>query len=135
MGVEKRVFLVFGGFGKFCFLGDWRRMDERKIIEIVDSGEARYCLEANFEVLGRMWDNEAEEVVVVKPERERGNVCIMIVTVDGKPIEHIDVRDEPVKITNILSMNTSVDIGFTFVGVGGYTKNTEVEKFYFLKAQ
>lgn len=110
-------------------------MDERKIIEIVDSGEARYCLEANFEVLGRMWDNEAEEVVVVKPERERDHACIMIVTVDGKPIEHIVVGDEPIKIRNILSMHSEVSIGFTFGGVDGYTKNTEVKKFCFLKAQ
>lgn len=110
-------------------------MEEKKIIKIIDSGEARYCLEANFEVLGRMWDNEAEEVVVVKPERERDHACIMIVTVDGKPIEHIVVGDEPVKITNLLSRHNSVDIGFTFGGVDGYAKNTEVEKFYFLKAQ
>lgn len=110
-------------------------MDETKIIEIVDSGEARYCLDANFEVLGRMWDNGAEEVVVVKPERERDHACIMIVTVDGETIEHIVVGDEPVKITNLLSRHSSVNIGFTFVGVDGYTKNSAVKKFYFLKAQ
>ena len=110
-------------------------MTKYKTIKIIDSGDARYCLDPHFEVLGRMWDNEAEKIVVVKPDIEKDHACIMIVTADGKTIEHIVVGDEPIPVTNILSRHSSVRIGFTFGGVDGYTKNSEVKEFYFLKAQ
>lgn len=110
-------------------------MSEQKKIEIIDSGEARYCLNPNFEVLGRMWDNEAEEVVVVKPDNESESLCVMIVTADGKVVDHIVIDDEPVKITSNLSQYASVKIGFSFSRVDGYVKNSETAKFYFLNAQ
>lgn len=109
--------------------------EERKIIKIVDEGEARYCLKANFEILGRMWDNEGEEVVVVKPESESESLCVMIVTSNGKVVDHIVVEDEPVKITNNLSQYSNVKIGFSFSRADGYVKNSEILRFYFLKAQ
>lgn len=109
--------------------------EERKIIEIVDEGESRYCLHANFDVLGRMYDHEAEEVVVVKPEREQESACTMIVTANGKVIDHIPVYDKPIKITSTLSEYSSVGIGFSFSKADGYIKNSDIEKFYFLKAQ
>lgn len=47
-------------------------------IRIVDNGKTRYTLQASADVLGRMYDNKAESVVVIKPVREAGHVNISI---------------------------------------------------------
>lgn len=110
-------------------------MAEQKIIEIVDNGDARYCLHPNFEVLGRMYDHEAETLQVVKPEVESESACIMVVSSNGIVIDNIVVGDEPILIRNNISQYPSVKIGFTFSRSDGYTKNSAVEKFLFLTAQ
>lgn len=102
-------------------------------IKIVDSGCDRYTIEADCRCLGRMWDNVAEEVTIVKPDAEIGHSCTMIVVNGGEVIDQIVVGDEPIKITSNLSQYQNVKIGFSFMG-GDYVKNSEAETFYFAPA-
>lgn len=110
-------------------------MGEEKIIEIVNCGEERYCLRANFSVFGRMYDNDAESVVVVKPEGEADSICTMVITNNGKVVDHINVLDDAISIGSNLSQYSRVKIGFSFLRANGAVKNSGVEEFYFLKAQ
>ena len=41
-----------------------------KHINIVDTGADRYTLEIETNILGRMYDNNAETILVTKPESE-----------------------------------------------------------------
>lgn len=106
-----------------------------KIINIVDTGCDRYTIKSDCDCLGRQWDNEAEEISVIIPEREIGNTCTMIVSADGVVIDHIDIKDVPKKITNVLSRNEVVEISFTFSNENGYVKNSEIRTFYFAEAR
>jgi hypothetical protein len=105
-----------------------------KTIHIIDNGCERYTIKADCTCLGRQWDNIAEQVVVVKPEAEKNNVCAMIVKHNDEVVDHIIVGDEPIDITSNLSQYASVDIGFSFSNVTGYIKNSEVRSFYFAEA-
>lgn len=106
-----------------------------KTIHIIDNGCERYTIKADCTCLGRQWDNEAEELQVVIPEREKTNTCTMIVSAGGVVIDHIDIKDEPKKITNVLSRNEAVEISFTFTNETGYLKNSEIKHFYFAEAR
>ena len=109
--------------------------DEMKTISIVDNGCDRYTIKSDCDCLGRQWDNEAEEISVIIPEREIGNTCTMIVSAGGVVIDHIDIKDVPKKITNVLSRNEVVEISFTFSNENGYVKNSEIRTFYFAEAR
>jgi hypothetical protein len=102
-----------------------------KTINIIDVGCDRYTIKSDCYCLGRQWDNEAEEIKVVRPARETGNVCTMIVSADGEVIDHIDIKDEPKLITNVLSRHLNVEISFTFTNESDYVKNSEIKSFYF----
>jgi hypothetical protein len=78
-----------------------------------------------------MWEHLAEQIQVVKPKGEENNVCIMIVSANGVVIDHIDIKDEPKDITNVLTRHPVVEISFTFTNETGYTKNSEIKGFYF----
>ena len=106
-----------------------------KTINIVDTGCDRYTIKSECDCLGRQWDNEAEEISVIIPQREIGNTCTMIVSADGVVIDHIDIKDVPKKITNVLSRNEVVEISFTFSNENGYVKNSEIRTFYFAEAR
>lgn len=106
-----------------------------KIINIIDVGCDRYTIKSDCYCLGRQWDNEAEEIKVVRPARETGNVCTMIVSADGEVIDHIDIKDEPKLITNVLSRHLNVEISFTFTNESDYVKNSEIKSFYFAEAR
>lgn len=106
-----------------------------KTINIVDTGCDRYTIKSDCDCLGRQWDNEAEEISVIIPEREIGNTCTMIVSAGGVVIDHIDIKDVPKKITNVLSRNEVVEISFTFSNENGYVKNSEIRTFYFAEAR
>lgn len=106
-----------------------------KTISIVDNGCDRYTIKSDCDCLGRQWDNEAEEISVIIPEREIGNTCTMIVSAGGVVIDHIDIKDVPKKITNVLSRNEVVEISFTFSNENGYVKNSEIRTFYFAEAR
>lgn len=104
-------------------------------IRIVDGGCQKYELEVSGRVLGRMYDNDAEQIVVHKPESEVGSLCTMIITSGSDVVDHIEVGEEPVSVTNAVSRYGDVRIGFSFMRADGYVKNTDVEQFFFLKAQ
>lgn len=105
-------------------------------INIEDNGSDRYTYEASTDVLGRMYDNNAESIVVNFPDAELGHGCTMIVVKGVDVIDHIDVEDgEPVLVTDTLSQFKSISIGFSFTGLDGYVKNSESKKFKFLDAE
>lgn len=105
-------------------------------INIKDNGSDRYTYESSTDVLGRMYDNNAESIVVNFPESEIGHTCTMIVVKGIEVIDHIDVEDgEPVSVTDTLSQFKSLNIGFSFSGTNGYIKNSESKKFKFLDAE
>ena len=106
-----------------------------KIINIVDTGCDRYTIKSDCYCLGRQWDNLAEQIQVVKPKSEEGNVCTMIVSSDGVVIDHLDIKDEPKDITNVLTRHTVVEISFTFTNESGYVKNSEIKGFYFAEGR
>lgn len=106
-----------------------------KTIHILDTGCERYTIKSDCSCLGRQWDNIAEELQIVIPEREKGNVCTMIVSADGVVIDHLDIKDEPKEITNALSRFSTVEISFTFTNESGYVKNSEIRTFYFDEAR
>lgn len=106
-----------------------------KTINIIDNGCERYTIKADCTCLGRQWDNEAEELQVVIPEREISNTCTMIVSASGEVIDHIDIKGEPKKITNVLSRHNGVEISFSFTNETGYVKNSEIKNFYFAEAR
>jgi hypothetical protein len=106
-----------------------------KTINIIDVGCDRYTIKSDCYCLGRQWDNKAEAIKVVRPARETGNVCTMIVSADGEVIDHIDIKDEPKLITNVLSRHLNVEISFTFTNESDYVKNSEIKSFYFAEAR
>ena len=106
-----------------------------KTINIIDTGCDRYTIKSDCYCLGRQWDNFAEQIQVVKPEREKDHVCTMIVSADGVVIDHLDIKAEPKDITNVLSRHLNVEISFTFADVDGYVKNSQIKEFYFEEAR
>lgn len=106
-----------------------------KTINIVDNGCDRYTIKSDCYCLGRQWDNEAEEIQVIIPEREKDNTCTMIVSTSGVVIDHLDIKSETKKITNVLSRNEAIEISFTFSNESGYIKNSEIKNFYFAEAR
>ena len=106
-----------------------------KTIHILDTGCERYTIKSDCSCLGRQWDNIAEELQIVIPEREKENVCTMIVSADGVVVDHLDIKDEPKEITNALSRFSTIEISFTFTNESGYVKNSEIRTFYFAEAR
>ena len=110
-------------------------------ITLVDNGTKRYAMVTTGTILGRMYDNNAETITVVKPASEVGRTCTMIVTAASsgcfaaKTIDEIEVGNDPVSISNALSQYSEVKIGFSFSDDTGYVKNSEVQTFKFLEAQ
>lgn len=106
-----------------------------KTIKIVDSGCDRYTISSDCYCLGRQWDNMAEQMKIIKPSSEENNVCTMIVSSSGVVIDHLDIRDDPKSITNVLSRYPVVQISFSFTNEDGYVKNSEIKEFYFASAR
>lgn len=106
-----------------------------KIINIVDTGCDRYTIKSDCYCLGRQWDNFAEQIQIVRPEREKDHTCTMIVSADGVVIDHLDINNEPKDITNVLSRHLNIEISFTFTDINGYVKNSEIKAFYFAEAR
>lgn len=106
-----------------------------KSIKIIDDGHDRYSLLIPDNCLGRMYDNNAESIVVEKPASEANSVCTMIVTYMDTVVDHINVGNEPIPIRSNISQYESIRIGFAFTRADGYTKNTDVKKCKFEEAQ
>lgn len=106
-----------------------------KTIEIIDDGQDRYTLKCDTNILGRRYDNIAEELAIIKPAAEDGSACILIATYGGNVVDHIAVDGERVDITSNLSQYESINIGFSFTRPDGYIKGSEIKQFKFLPAQ
>lgn len=106
-----------------------------KSIKIIDDGHDRYSLSIPDNCLGRMYDNNAESIVVEKPASEANSVCTMIVTYMDTVVDHINVGNEPIPIRSNISQYESIRIGFAFTRADGYTKNTDIKKCKFEEAQ
>lgn len=105
-------------------------------IKLIDSGLDYYTIEPKSLVLGRMYDNEADEIVVTKPESENNSICTMIITdLTGAVVDHIIMENENCPITSNISQHKIVRIGFCFSRKDGYIKNSEIITGTFLPAQ
>lgn len=104
-------------------------------IKILDSGIDRYIIDPKTINLGRMYDNEADTISIIRPDAEKNSICTMIITdMDGKVIDHIIMKDNTYKITNAISLNSLVQIGFSFSKADGYIKGSEIILGKFLPA-
>ena len=109
-----------------------------KTIKLIDNGDERYLIKADFSTLGRQYDNGSEQLVVLFPEYEleAEHACTMVVTHDKTNVDRILVANNtPVDITSTLSQYSSVTIGFVFTGDNDYIKGSEKKQFPFLPAQ
>lgn len=106
-----------------------------KTIKIIDNGQDRYTIQADSYILGRRYDNNAEQIKIIKPEIEQDSICVMIVTRNNQVIDHIIIENEYININNNLTQYESVNIGFSFSKDNGYVKNSEVRMFNTLPAQ
>lgn len=104
------------------------------IIEIIDSGQDKYILKPDTNILGRRYDNIAETLTIVKPAAEVDSACILVATYGGNVIDHIAVQGDTIDITSNLSQYESVNIGFSFSRPDGYVKGSEIKQFKFLPA-
>lgn len=105
-----------------------------KTIEIIDSGQDRYTLKCDTNILGRRYDNIAETITIVKPATEVDSACILVATYGGNVIDHIAVQGDTIDITSNLSQYESINIGFSFSRPDGYVKGSEIKQFKFLPA-
>lgn len=104
-------------------------------IRIIDRGFNRYIIDANEYVLGRMFDNKAESIIVHFPQAEINRSCKMIVSVDGFIVDKINVENcVEIPIKKDLSSYPIICVGFNFYDATGYEKNSEIKQFQFLKA-
>lgn len=104
-------------------------------INIVDSGNDKYLLQPDSDILGRMYDNESDTIFVNIPDAEFKRSCLMIVSANGKIIDTIPVdTDGTIIIKDNISMYPNVNIGFSFQDINGYVKGSEIKQFRFLPA-
>ena len=106
-----------------------------KTINIIDTGCDRYTIKSDCYFLGRQWDNLAEQMQIIIPEREKDHTCTMIVSADGVVIDHLDIKNEPKDITDVLSRHLNIEISFTFTDINGYVKNSQIKEFYFAESR
>lgn len=104
-------------------------------VKIIDTGIDKYRIEANTDILGRRYDNNAVQIIIERPELEYNNILIAHITNNnGQAIDNPVIIDNKLIITNVLSQNPSVNIGFSFSNDTGYLKNSEIKRFIFLPA-
>ncbi len=104
------------------------------IIEIIDSGQDKYTLKCDTNILGRRYDNLAETITIVKPAAEVDSACVLVATYGGNVVDHIAVRGDTIEIKSNLSQYESINIGFSFSRPDGYVKGSEIKQFKFLPA-
>ena len=104
-------------------------------IKIIDSGSEKYSLKSDTNVLGRMYDNNAEAVYIIIPEIETESVCYAnVVSCDGEVIDRIKIENNSLPIKSNLSQYCEIYIGFSFIRPNGTEKQSEQLKFGFLYA-
>lgn len=105
-----------------------------KTIKIVDSGQDKYTLKRDTNILGRRYDNLAGTITIVKPAAEVDSACVLVATYGGNVVDHIAVRGDTIDIKSNLSQYESINIGFSFSRPDGYVKGSEIKQFKFLPA-
>lgn len=104
-------------------------------IEIFDSGLEKYSLKSDTNVLGRMYDNNAEAVDIIIPEAETESVCYAnVMSCDGVIIDRIKIEKNLLPISSNLTQYCEIYIGFSFIRPNGTEKQSEQLKFGFLYA-
>lgn len=104
-------------------------------IEIIDSGLEKYSLKSDTNVLGRMYDNNAEAVDIIIPETETESACYAnVVSCDGVIIDRIKIENNLLPISSNLTQYCEIYIGFSFIRPNGTEKQSEQLKFGFLYA-
>lgn len=104
-------------------------------IEIIDSGLEKYSLKSDTNVLGRMYDNNAEAVDIIMPETEAESVCYAnVVSCDGEVINRIKIENNSLPISSNLTQYCEIYIGFSFIRPDDTEKQSEQLKFGFLYA-
>lgn len=104
-------------------------------IEIIDSGKEKYTLMPKDMLLGRLYDNEAETIKIVKPAAEKDSICTMIITdINGSVLDHVVIKEDTYTITSAISTKNRVKIGFSFSRADGYIKGSEIVFGKFLPA-
>lgn len=104
-------------------------------IKIIDSGLEKYSLKSDTNVLGRMYDNNAEAVDIIIPESEAKSVCYAnVVSCDGEVIDRIKIENNSLPISSNLTQYCEIYIGFSFIRPNGTEKQSEQLKFGFLYA-
>lgn len=104
-------------------------------IKIIDSGLEKYSLKSDTNVLGRMYDNNAEAVDIIIPEAEAESVCYAnVMSCDGVIIDRIKIENNLLPISSNLSQYCEVYVGFSFIRPDGTEKQSEQLKFGFLYA-
>ena len=104
-------------------------------IEIIDSGLEKYSLKSDTNVLGRMYDNNAEAVDIIIPEAETESVCYAnVMSCDGVIIDRIKIEKNLLPISSNLTQYCEIYIGFSFIRPDNTEKQSEQLKFGFLYA-
>lgn len=104
-------------------------------IEIIDSGLEKYSLKSDTNVLGRMYDNNAEAVDIIIPATESESVCYAnVMSCDGEVIDRIKIENNSLPISSNLTQYCEIYIGFSFIRPNGTEKQSEQLKFGFLYA-
>lgn len=104
-------------------------------IKIIDSGLEKYSLKSDTNVLGRMYDNNAEAVDIIIPEAEAESVCYAnVVSCDGEVIDRIKIENNSLPISSNLTQYCEIYIGFSFIRPDDTEKQSEQLKFGFLYA-
>lgn len=104
-------------------------------IKIIDSGLEKYSLKSDTNVLGRMYDNNAEAVAIIIPEAEAESVYYAnVMSCEGLIIDRIKIENNLLPISSNLTQYCEIYIGFSFIRPNGTEKQSEQLKFGFLYA-
>lgn len=104
-------------------------------IEITNDNTRYYRISPRTIVLGRLYDNKADTIQIVKPAEEADSVCTMIFTDEnGEIIENVVMDKDEWEISSSISQYSKVQFGFSFAKPDGYIKNSEIGVGTFLPA-
>ena len=104
-------------------------------ITLYGSDPSRYKLDADYEMIGRRYDNNADQIKVLFPsiEESTSHSCEMIVSRGNRNIDLIQIPSSGtlVAIQNNVSQYDWIEISFRFTGSDNYLKQSEKKRFYF----
>lgn len=104
-------------------------------ITLYGSDPSRYKLDADYEMIGRRYDNNADQIKVFFPPLEDSDEhsCEMIISRGNRNIDLIQIPSSGtlVAIKNNISQYDWVEISFRFIGSDNYLKQSEKKRFYF----